>query len=455
MFAIELPPLRERREDIPLLVQTFLNEFNATQRARRSARVDQEAMQILEQYPWPGNIRELRNVIERATILAESEFIEPRHLPPPLVSRGEETLPTMTLSPGTTVDEAERRLILLTLDHTRNNKTRAAEILGISLKTLHNKLNRMKDEEACGSGGWRQPVAGADPDRPQHAVSIKAKQVAGVTTLVVVIVAVLSAYHLATLTRLSLQETASRGELLAQAIFQRAREVVAQGAGRSVRGAARRRRHPVAPRVEHRLLAQRHLRGDRQHGRRRGRAQLSVARRASRSPEQEDLAPLVDGSAARAAARRLLRSHLRGPAAAARRRPASSASIRIGVSTLLVRSELRQALTARRAATVLVALLISTLVAMLLAQWMLRPIHVIQSGLTRLGRGELDVRLDLPEQEFRDLGSSFDAVSAQLSAMGRESAPGRRMRGRAARPTSSRSWTTSRTPSRCSRRAAS
>ena len=109
-------------------------------------------MQILEQYPWPGNIRELRNVMERATILADGEFIETRHLPPLLVSRGEETLPTVTLTPGTTVDEAERRLILLTLDHTRNNKTRAAEILGISLKTLHNKLNRMKDEEACGTG---------------------------------------------------------------------------------------------------------------------------------------------------------------------------------------------------------------------------------------------------------------------------------------------------------------
>jgi DNA-binding NtrC family response regulator len=103
-------------------------------------------MQILEQYPWPGNIRELRNVIERATILSDGDFIGVRHLPPLLVTRGEETLPTMTLTPGTTVDEAERRLILLTLDHTRNNKTRAAEILGISLKTLHNKLNRMKEE---------------------------------------------------------------------------------------------------------------------------------------------------------------------------------------------------------------------------------------------------------------------------------------------------------------------
>jgi DNA-binding NtrC family response regulator len=109
-------------EDIPLLVQSFLNEFNRhNNKAIRG--VDQDAMYVLEHYPWPGNIRELRNVIERATILAEGEFIEQRHLPPTLVVRGEETLPTMTLAPGTTVDEAERRLILLTLEHTRNNKT--------------------------------------------------------------------------------------------------------------------------------------------------------------------------------------------------------------------------------------------------------------------------------------------------------------------------------------------
>jgi transcriptional regulator with PAS, ATPase and Fis domain len=145
VFTIELPPLRDRRADIPLLVQTFLNEFNA--RNNKAVRaVDQEAMYLLERYGWPGNIRELRNVIERATILAEGDFIEAKHLPPPVVTRSEQTLPTVTLSPGTTVDEAERRLIVLTLEHTRNNKTRAAEILGISLKTLHNKLNRMKQE---------------------------------------------------------------------------------------------------------------------------------------------------------------------------------------------------------------------------------------------------------------------------------------------------------------------
>ncbi|HEY0874620.1 MAG TPA: sigma-54 dependent transcriptional regulator [Vicinamibacterales bacterium] len=145
VFNIELPPLRERREDIPLLVQSFLNEFNrANNKAVRA--VEQDAMYVLEHYPWPGNIRELRNVIERATILADGDFIEVKHLPPTLVAKGEESVPTLTLAPGTTVDEAERQLILLTLEHCRNNKTRAAEVLGISLKTLHNKLNRMKEQ---------------------------------------------------------------------------------------------------------------------------------------------------------------------------------------------------------------------------------------------------------------------------------------------------------------------
>ena len=86
-----------------------------------------------------------------------------------------------------------------------------------------------------------------------------------------------------------------------------------------------------------------------------------------------------------------------------------------------MRREVREALF-RAAQTAIVSMAISMLVAMLLAQWMLRPIHVIQSGLSRLGRGELDVTLDLPGQEFRDLGSSFEAISQQLSAVrgGRE-----------------------------------
>ena len=105
------------------------------------------ARRVLEDYGWPGNVRELRNVIERATIMAAGRLIELGDLPPlgralPAASGGER------LEPGMTVDDVERRLILLTLVHTGNNKTRAAELLGISLKTLHNKLNRFRLDDA-------------------------------------------------------------------------------------------------------------------------------------------------------------------------------------------------------------------------------------------------------------------------------------------------------------------
>ena len=113
--------------------------------AAASRAVTPEAMRMLELYDWPGNVRELRNVIERATILARGEFIEPQHLPrfgPP--PRPHRSRPAASPCPGMTVDEAERKLILATLEAAGNNKTRAAEMLGISLKTLHNKLNRMK-----------------------------------------------------------------------------------------------------------------------------------------------------------------------------------------------------------------------------------------------------------------------------------------------------------------------
>jgi DNA-binding NtrC family response regulator len=144
VFALRLPPLRERKQDLPLLVQAFINEFNSRNQ-KTIAGVDQRAMRMLELYSWPGNVRELRNVIERATILAPGPFIEPKYLPPALAAEPPPSQqPQVALAPGTTVEEAERRLIMMTLEHTRDNKTRAAEILGISLKTLHNKLNRLR-----------------------------------------------------------------------------------------------------------------------------------------------------------------------------------------------------------------------------------------------------------------------------------------------------------------------
>jgi DNA-binding NtrC family response regulator len=145
VFALKLPPLRDRKDDLPLLVQAFINEFNGARAERPIAGVDREAMGMLERYDWPGNVRELRNVIERATILAPGPFIEASHLPPVVTNEPEPIdRPQVALVPGTTVEEAERQLIVMTLQHTRDNKTRAAEILGISLKTLHNKLNRLQ-----------------------------------------------------------------------------------------------------------------------------------------------------------------------------------------------------------------------------------------------------------------------------------------------------------------------
>jgi len=145
VFSIELPPLRQRKDDLPLLIQSFMEEFNARNNKHVSA-VEPAAMKVLEQYHWPGNVRELRNVVERAVILSSGEFLDMKHLPPYVTETPAPPAPVgaMSLTAGMTVEDAENRLILLTLDHSRGNKTRAAEILGISLKTLHNKLNKMR-----------------------------------------------------------------------------------------------------------------------------------------------------------------------------------------------------------------------------------------------------------------------------------------------------------------------
>jgi len=151
VIAIRLPPLRERMEDLPILVDSFVREFSDLH-GKSAVGVSSAVRRALEAYAWPGNVRELRNVIERATIMAPGRLVEAEDLPPlgrpappPAQAGGE-------LQPGMTVDEAERRLIVLTLEHTGNNKTRAAELLGISLKTLHNKLNRFRDLDAGGGG---------------------------------------------------------------------------------------------------------------------------------------------------------------------------------------------------------------------------------------------------------------------------------------------------------------
>jgi DNA-binding NtrC family response regulator len=148
VFAIRLPPLRERKDDIPLLAEAFIREFNA--RNNRSVTgVNDRVAQMFQRHDWPGNVRELRNVIERATIVARGSAIDVQDLPPLASGTVPSPAAGVGLAAGTTVDEAERKLIELTLEHTGGNKTRAADLLGISLKTLHNKLNRMKEKTSA------------------------------------------------------------------------------------------------------------------------------------------------------------------------------------------------------------------------------------------------------------------------------------------------------------------
>jgi DNA-binding NtrC family response regulator len=138
VFAIRLPALRERKEDIPLLADTFIEEFNR-QDDRQIRGLNQDAARALERYHWPGNVRELRNVIQRAVVLGGSGEIDVEHLPENVV---QSTAPTGARAPGTVtpIREMEREAILRALEQTNQDKRRAAALLGISLKTLYNKL---------------------------------------------------------------------------------------------------------------------------------------------------------------------------------------------------------------------------------------------------------------------------------------------------------------------------
>jgi DNA-binding NtrC family response regulator len=143
VFNIHMPPLREHKEDVPDLVNLLISEMNAKHN-RKIAAVSEAVMNLFNNYTWPGNVRELRNTIERAIIVCDGGIIETRHLPPgfghAILRTSAHDPDAIRLGVGTTVGEAEKMLILKTLESTSNNKTRAAEILGISLKTLHNKL---------------------------------------------------------------------------------------------------------------------------------------------------------------------------------------------------------------------------------------------------------------------------------------------------------------------------
>jgi DNA-binding NtrC family response regulator len=139
VVPVGLPPLRERAEDVPLLVQHFVREFNGKHRISIEGATD-EAMGMLRAYSWPGNVRELRNVIERSVVLAKGDWIEEKDLPPYIRDPSLRPEKLVFAVGETTVADAERELILKTLERAGNNKAEAARQLGVDVKTIYNKL---------------------------------------------------------------------------------------------------------------------------------------------------------------------------------------------------------------------------------------------------------------------------------------------------------------------------
>ena len=152
VFTIVLPPLRERREDVPMLARYFADEYAAKNNSPVSP-IESRTIDLLVAHAWPGNVRELKNSIERSCLLAAGRPILPEHLPNEVrkvtVSAAVAVPPPesppsgmVSFAIGSSMDHAEREMIRTTLLHTAGNKTRAAKILGISLKTMHNKVKK-------------------------------------------------------------------------------------------------------------------------------------------------------------------------------------------------------------------------------------------------------------------------------------------------------------------------
>jgi DNA-binding NtrC family response regulator len=154
VFHIALPPLRERREDIPAICDAILTHLNKKHNCHVSG-LHPEVLERFQKAPWPGNVRQLRNVLERAVIVAGQGTLLPRHLPPdpsvpgsaPLVAQSIDQ-DSLQIRVGPQMSEVEQAYIDLVLKHTNNNKTRAAEILGLSLRTLHNRVRAVSKEDA-------------------------------------------------------------------------------------------------------------------------------------------------------------------------------------------------------------------------------------------------------------------------------------------------------------------
>jgi DNA-binding NtrC family response regulator len=148
VFPLPLPPLRERGDDVELLAQHFLAELNKPDGTTKS--FSRTALERLRRHNWPGNVRELKNLIHHAFILSDEE-IGPDCLPPEGDTSEDTVGPSLHLKVGTSIDEADRRLILATLAQYNGDKKKAAEILGISVKTLYNRLSEYRTTDQAQS----------------------------------------------------------------------------------------------------------------------------------------------------------------------------------------------------------------------------------------------------------------------------------------------------------------
>ncbi|HSS50485.1 MAG TPA: sigma-54 dependent transcriptional regulator [Thermoanaerobaculia bacterium] len=141
VFPIQMPPLRERADDVQLLAEYFLGQLNERQGTDKV--LTEESLERLRTHSWPGNVRELKNVAHRAFIMADHE-ITPRCLPRE-VGGDFSSIRSLNFQVGTSIEEVERRLIMATLDAHGGNKRKTADILGVSLKTLYNRLNTYRE----------------------------------------------------------------------------------------------------------------------------------------------------------------------------------------------------------------------------------------------------------------------------------------------------------------------
>jgi transcriptional regulator with PAS, ATPase and Fis domain len=153
VFHLPLPALRDRKGDVPAIAAALIRNLNK-KHGCRVTHLTPEALTCLQEYAWPGNVRELRNVIERAVIVAGEGEIHLRHLPsllapaPQAPASADQPTDVLQIRVGDRLSDVEEAYIRLVLRHTNNNKTRAAEIIGVSLRTLHNKIHTYAEQDA-------------------------------------------------------------------------------------------------------------------------------------------------------------------------------------------------------------------------------------------------------------------------------------------------------------------